>query len=92
MLKKLLSTQVPSSFSSLYNSYVESEILINALTLFEIIYDNLRAEVFNYREFNKGSHFHLCTASGVCVKKIRALADHDDLLVKVKVVKLVDKF
>lgn len=33
MLKKLLSTQVPSSFSSLYNSYVESEILINALTV-----------------------------------------------------------
>ncbi|KAI4544852.1 hypothetical protein MG293_005118 [Ovis ammon polii] len=92
MLKKLLSTQVPSSFSSLYNSYVESEILINALTLFEIIYDNLRAEVFNYREFNKGSLFYLCTASGVCVKKIRALADHHDLLVKVKVIKLVDKF
>ncbi|ELK05126.1 armadillo repeat-containing X-linked protein 2 [Pteropus alecto] len=92
MLKKLLSTQVPSSFSSLYNSYVESEILINALTLFEIIYDNLRAEVFNYREFNKGSLFYLCTTSGVCVKKIRALADHHDLLVKVKVIKLVDKF
>ncbi|KAM6151323.1 armadillo repeat-containing X-linked protein 2 [Rhynchocyon petersi] len=92
MLKKLLSTQVPASFSSLYNSYVESEILINALTLFEIIYDNLRAEVFNYREFNKGSLFYLCTASGVCVKKIRALANHHDLLVKVKVIKLVDKF
>ncbi|XP_007950382.1 armadillo repeat-containing X-linked protein 2 [Orycteropus afer afer] len=92
MLKKLLSTQVPASFSSLYNSYVESEILINALTLFEIIYDNLRAEVFNYREFNKGSLFFLCTASGVCVKKIRALANHHDLLVKVKVIKLVDKF
>lgn len=92
MLKKLLSTQVPASFSSLYNSYVESEILINALTLFEIIYDNLRAEVFNYREFNKGSLFYLCTTSGVCVKKIRALADHHDLLVKVKVIKLVDKF
>ncbi|XP_036295857.1 armadillo repeat-containing X-linked protein 2 [Pipistrellus kuhlii] len=92
MLKKLLSAQVPSSFSSLYNSYVESEILINALTLFEIIYDNLRAEVFNYREFNKGSLFFLCTASGVCVKKIRALADHHDLLVKVKVTKLVEKF
>ncbi|XP_054977006.1 armadillo repeat-containing X-linked protein 2 [Sorex araneus] len=92
MLKKLLSTQVPASFSSLYNSYVESEILINALTLFEIIYDNLRAEVYNYREFNKGSLFYLCTASGVCVKKIRALADHHDLLVKVKVIKLVDKF
>ncbi|XP_039729913.1 armadillo repeat-containing X-linked protein 2 [Pteropus medius] len=92
MLKKLLSTQVPSSFSSLFNSYVESEILINALTLFEIIYDNLRAEVFNYREFNKGSLFYLCTTSGVCVKKIRALADHHDLLVKVKVIKLVDKF
>lgn len=92
MLKKLLSTQVPSSFSSLYNSYVESEILINALTLFEIIYDNLRAEVFNYREFNKGSLFYLCTTSGICVKKIRALADHHDLLVKVKVIKLVDKF
>ncbi|KAM5289589.1 LOW QUALITY PROTEIN: armadillo repeat-containing X-linked protein 2 [Glossophaga mutica] len=92
MLKKLLSTQVPSSFSSLYNSYVESEILINALTLFEIIYDHLRAEVFNYREFNKGSLFYLCTTSGVCVKKIRALADHHDLLVKVKVIKLVDKF
>ncbi|XP_006901216.1 PREDICTED: armadillo repeat-containing X-linked protein 2 [Elephantulus edwardii] len=92
MLKKLLSTQVPASFSSLYNSYVESEILINALTLFEIIYDNLRAEVFNYREFNKGSLFYLCTASGVCVKKIRALANHHDLLVKVKVIKIVDKF
>ncbi|XP_010628070.1 armadillo repeat-containing X-linked protein 2 [Fukomys damarensis] len=92
MLKKLLSTQVPSSFSSLYNSYVESEILINALTLFEIIYDNLRAEVYNYREFNKGSLFYLCTASGVCVKKIRALANHHDLLVKVKVIKLVNKF
>ncbi|XP_007538072.1 armadillo repeat-containing X-linked protein 2 [Erinaceus europaeus] len=92
MLKKLLSTQVPASFSSLYNSYVESEILINALTLFEIIYDNLRAEVFNYREFNKGSLFYLCTTSGICVKKIRALADHHDLLVKVKVIKLVDKF
>ncbi|XP_045673684.1 LOW QUALITY PROTEIN: armadillo repeat-containing X-linked protein 2 [Phyllostomus hastatus] len=92
MLKKLLSTQVPSSFSSFYNSYVESEILINALTLFEIIYDNLRAEVFNYREFNKGSLFYLCTTSGVCVKKIQALADHHDLLVKVKVIKLVDKF
>uniref|UniRef100_G3TL39 Armadillo repeat containing X-linked 2 n=1 Tax=Loxodonta africana TaxID=9785 RepID=G3TL39_LOXAF len=92
MLRKLLSTQVPASFSSLYNSYVESEILINALTLFEIIYDNLRAEVFNYREFNKGSLFFLCTASGVCVKKIRALANHHDLLVKVKVIKLVDKF
>lgn len=92
MLKKLLSTQVPSSFSSLYNPYVESEILINALTLFEIIYNNLRAEVFNYREFNKGSLFYLCTTSGVCVKKIRALADHHDLLVKVKVIKLVDKF
>ncbi|KAK2083604.1 Armadillo repeat-containing X-linked protein 2 [Saguinus oedipus] len=92
MLKKLLSTQVPASFSSLYNSYVESEILINALTLFEIIYDNLRAEVFNYREFNKGSLFYLCTASGVCVKKIRALANHHDLLVKVKVIKLVNKF
>lgn len=92
MLKKLLSTQVPASFSSLYNSYVESEILINALTLFEIIYDNLRAEVYNYREFNKGSLFYLCTTSGVCVKKIRALADHHDLLVKVKVIKLVDKF
>lgn len=92
MLKKLLSTQVPSSFSSLYNSYVESEILINALTLFEIIYDNLRAEVFNYREFNKGSLFYLCTTSGVCVKKIRALANHHDLLVKVKVIKLVNKF
>uniref|UniRef100_H0XS54 Armadillo repeat containing X-linked 2 n=1 Tax=Otolemur garnettii TaxID=30611 RepID=H0XS54_OTOGA len=92
MLKKLLSTQVPASFSSLYNSYVESEILINALTLFEIIYDNLRAEVFNYREFNKGSLFYLCTTSGVCVKKIRALANHHDLLVKVKVIKLVNKF
>ncbi|XP_075394738.1 armadillo repeat-containing X-linked protein 2 [Tenrec ecaudatus] len=92
MLKKLLNTQVPASFSSLYNSYVESEILINALTLFEIIYDSLRAEVFNYREFNKGSLFFLCTASGVCVKKIRALANHHDLLVKVKVIKLVDKF
>nr|XP_044996577.1 armadillo repeat-containing X-linked protein 2 [Jaculus jaculus]XP_044996578.1 armadillo repeat-containing X-linked protein 2 [Jaculus jaculus]XP_044996579.1 armadillo repeat-containing X-linked protein 2 [Jaculus jaculus]XP_044996580.1 armadillo repeat-containing X-linked protein 2 [Jaculus jaculus] len=92
MLKKLLGTQVPSSFSSLYNSYVESEILINALTLFEIIYDNLRAEVFNYREFNKGSLFYLCTTSGVCVKKIRALANHHDLLVKVKVIKLVNKF
>ncbi|XP_062939524.1 armadillo repeat-containing X-linked protein 2 [Cynocephalus volans] len=92
MLKKLLSTQVPPSFSSLYNSYVESEILINALTLFEIIYDNLRAEVFNYREFNKGSLFYLCTTSGVCVKKIRALANHHDLLVKVKVIKLVNKF
>lgn len=92
MLKKLLGTQVPSSFSSLYNSYVESEILINALTLFEIIFDNLRAEVFNYREFNKGSLFYLCTTSGVCVKKIRALANHHDLLVKVKVIKLVNKF
>uniref|UniRef100_H0VKL7 Armadillo repeat containing X-linked 2 n=1 Tax=Cavia porcellus TaxID=10141 RepID=H0VKL7_CAVPO len=92
MLKTLLSTQVPSSFSSLYNSYVESEILINALTLFEIIYDNLRAEVYNYREFNKGSLFYLCTTSGVCVKKIRALANHHDLLVKVKVIKLVNKF
>ncbi|XP_041492839.1 armadillo repeat-containing X-linked protein 2-like [Microtus oregoni] len=92
MLKKLLGTQVPSSLSSLYNSYVESEILINALTLFEIIFDNLRAEVFNYREFNKGSLFYLCTTSGVCVKKIRALANHHDLLVKVKVIKLVNKF
>ncbi|XP_055463275.1 armadillo repeat-containing X-linked protein 2 [Psammomys obesus] len=92
MLKKLLGTQVPASFSSLYNSYVESEILINALTLFEIIFDNLRAEVFNYREFNKGSLFYLCTTSGVCVKKIRALANHHDLLVKVKVIKLVNKF
>lgn len=92
MLKKLLGTQVPSSFSSLYNSYVESEILINALTLFEIIFDNLRAEVFNYREFNKGSLFYLCTTSGVCVKKIRALTNHHDLLVKVKVIKLVNKF
>nr|BAC28774.1 unnamed protein product [Mus musculus] len=92
MLKKLLGTQVPSSFSSLYNSYVESEILINALTLFEIIFDNLRAEVFNNREFNKGSLFYLCTTSGVCVKKIRALANHHDLLVKVKVIKLVNKF
>uniref|UniRef100_A0A2K6GJ37 Armadillo repeat-containing domain-containing protein n=1 Tax=Propithecus coquereli TaxID=379532 RepID=A0A2K6GJ37_PROCO len=92
MLKKLLSTQVPASFNSLYNSYVESEILINALTLFEIVYDNLRAEVFNYREFNKGSLFYLHTASGVCIKKIRALANHHDLLVKVKVIKLVNKF
>lgn len=36
--------------------------------------------------------FYLCTTSGVCVKKIRALANHHDLLVKVKVIKLVNKF
>lgn len=92
MLKRLLNTQVPASFSSLYNSYVESEILINALTLFEIIFDSLREEVYTYRDFNKGSLFYLCTTSGICAKKIRALANHHDLLVKVKVIKLVDKF
>lgn len=59
MLKKEKTSQYPSVyiFNSLYNSYVESEIFIDALTIFEIIYDNLRVEVFSYREFNKASLF-----------------------------------
>lgn len=70
MLKKFFGIQVSLLFSFFYNFYVELEIFINVFILFEIIFDNFRVEVFNYREFNKGFLFYLCIIFGVCVKKI----------------------
>ncbi|XP_004643400.1 armadillo repeat-containing X-linked protein 1 [Octodon degus] len=93
MTRKLVSCKVPSELISLFNKEWDREILLNILTLFENINDNIKTEglASSRKEFSRSSLFFLFKESGVCVKKIRALASHHDLVVKVKVLKVLTK-
>ncbi|XP_036030483.1 armadillo repeat-containing X-linked protein 1 [Onychomys torridus] len=93
MTRELVSCKVPSELISLFNKEWDREILLNILTLFENINDNIKSEglASSRREFSRSSLFFLFKESGVCVKKIRALANHKDLVVKVKVLKVLTK-
>ncbi|OWK16586.1 hypothetical protein Celaphus_00011815, partial [Cervus elaphus hippelaphus] len=91
MTRELVSCKVPSELISLFNKEWDREILLNILTLFENINDNIKNEglASSRKEFSRSSLFFLFKESGVCVKKIKALANHSDLVVKVKVLKRV---
>lgn len=93
MTKKLVSCKVPSELISLFNKEWDREILLNILTLFENINDNIKSEglASSRKEFSRSSLFFLFKESGVCVKKIKALTNHSDLVVKVKVLKVLTK-
>ncbi|XP_002720409.1 armadillo repeat-containing X-linked protein 1 [Oryctolagus cuniculus] len=93
MTRELVSCKVPSELISLFNKEWDREILLNILTLFENINDNIKSEglASSRKEFSRNSLFFLFKESGVCVKKIRALANHSDLVVKVKVLKVLTK-
>ncbi|XP_010599681.1 armadillo repeat-containing X-linked protein 1 [Loxodonta africana] len=93
MTRELLSSKVPSELISLFNKERDREILLNILTIFENINDNIKSEGFasSRKEFSRSSLFFLFKESGVCVKKIKALANHSDLVVKVKVLKVLTK-
>ncbi|XP_066104793.1 armadillo repeat-containing X-linked protein 1 [Saccopteryx bilineata] len=93
MTQELVSCKVPPELISLFNKEWDREILLNILTLFENINDNIKNEGFAYsrKEFSRSSLFFLFKESGVCVKKIKALASHSDLVVKVKVLKVLTK-
>ena len=93
MTRELVSCKVPSELISLFNKEWDREILLNILTLFENINDNIKIEglASSRKEFSRSSLFFLFQESGVCVKKIKALANHNDLVVKVKVLKVLTK-
>lgn len=93
MTRELVSCKVPSELISLFNKEWDREILLNVLTLFENINDNIKNEglASSRKEFSRSSLFFLFKESGVCVKKIKALANHSDLVVKVKVLKVLTK-
>uniref|UniRef100_A0A2K5XLU0 Armadillo repeat containing X-linked 1 n=1 Tax=Mandrillus leucophaeus TaxID=9568 RepID=A0A2K5XLU0_MANLE len=93
MTRELVSCKVPSELISLFNKEWDREILLNILTLFENINDNIKNEglASSRKEFSRSSLFFLFKESGVCVKKIKALANHNDLVVKVKVLKVLTK-
>lgn len=93
MTRELVSCKVPSELISLFNKEWDREILLNILTLFENINDNIKNEglASSRKEFSRSSLFFLFKESGVCVKKIKALANHSDLVVKVKVLKVLTK-
>ncbi|XP_005407014.1 PREDICTED: armadillo repeat-containing X-linked protein 1 [Chinchilla lanigera] len=93
MTRELVSCKVPSELISLFNKEWDREILLNILTVFENINDNIKTEglASSRKEFSRSSLFFLFKESGVCVKKIRALASHNDLVVKVKVLKVLTK-
>ncbi|XP_069896154.1 armadillo repeat-containing X-linked protein 1 [Dipodomys merriami] len=93
MTRELVSCKVPSELISLFNKEWDREILLNILTLFENINDNIKSEglASSRKEFSRSSLFFLFKESGVCVKKIKALANHNDLVVKVKVLKVLTK-
>ncbi|XP_004711236.1 armadillo repeat-containing X-linked protein 1 [Echinops telfairi] len=93
MRKELLGSKVPSELISLFNKEQDRETLLNVLTIFENINDNIKSEGFasSKKEFSRNSLFFLFKESGVCVKKIKALANHTDLVVKVKVLKVLTK-
>ncbi|XP_007950380.1 armadillo repeat-containing X-linked protein 1 [Orycteropus afer afer] len=93
MTRELLGSKVPSELISLFNKERDREILLNILTIFENINDNIKSEGFasSRKEFSRSSLFFLFKESGVCVKKIKALANHNDLVVKVKVLKVLTK-
>ncbi|XP_023444803.1 armadillo repeat-containing X-linked protein 1 isoform X2 [Dasypus novemcinctus] len=93
MTRELLSCKVPSELISLFNKEWDREILLNILTIFENINDNIKNEGFasSRKEFSRSSLFFLFKESGVCVKKIKALANHNDMVVKVKVLKVLTK-
>ncbi|KAM6151109.1 armadillo repeat-containing X-linked protein 1 [Rhynchocyon petersi] len=93
MTKELLGSRVPSELISLFNKEQDREILLNILTIFENINDNIKTEGFasSKKEFSRSSLFFLFKESGVCVKKIKALINHKDLVVKVKVLKVLTK-
>lgn len=93
MTRELVSCKVPSELISLFNKEWDREILLNVLTLFENINDNINNEglALSRKEFSRSSLFFLFKESGVCVKKIKALANHSDLVVKVKVLKVLTK-
>lgn len=93
MTRELVSCKVPSELISLFNKEWDREILLNILTLFENINDNIKSEglASSRKEFSRSSLFFLFKESGVCVKKIKALASHKDLVVKVKVLKVLTK-
>ncbi|KAM4818903.1 armadillo repeat-containing X-linked protein 1-like isoform 2-T6 [Thomomys bottae] len=93
MTRELVSCKVPSELISLFNKEWDREILLNILTLFENINDNIKSEglASSRKEFSRSSLFFLFKESGVCVKKIKALSNHSDLVVKVKVLKVLTK-
>ncbi|XP_046931667.1 armadillo repeat-containing X-linked protein 1 [Lynx rufus] len=93
MTRELVSCKVPSELISLFNKEWDREILLNILTLFENINDNIKSEglASSKKEFSRSSLFFLFKESGVCIKKIKALANHNDLVVKVKVLKVLTK-
>ncbi|XP_021516775.1 armadillo repeat-containing X-linked protein 1 [Meriones unguiculatus] len=93
MTRELVSCKVPSELISLFNKEWDREILLNILTLFENINDNIKSEglASSRKEFSRSSLFFLFKESGVCVKKIKALANHKDVVVKVKVLKVLTK-
>lgn len=93
MIRELVACKVPSDLISLFNKEWDREILLNILTLFENINDNIKSEglASSRKEFSRSSLFFLFKESGVCVKKIKALANHSDLVVKVKVLKVLTK-
>lgn len=93
MTRELVACKVPSDLISLFNKEWDREILLNILTLFENINDNIKSEglASSRKEFSRSSLFFLFKESGVCVKKIKALANHSDLVVKVKVLKVLTK-
>ncbi|XP_077001967.1 armadillo repeat-containing X-linked protein 1-like isoform X2 [Tamandua tetradactyla] len=93
MTRELLSCKVPSELISLFNKEWDREILLNILTIFENINDNIKNEGFasSRKEFSRSSLFFLFKESGVCVKKIKTLANHNDMVVKVKVLKVLTK-
>lgn len=93
MTRELVSCKVPSELISLFNKEWDREILLNILTLFENINDNIKNEglASSRKEFSRSSLFFLFKESGVCIKKIKALANHSDLVVKVKVLKVLTK-
>ncbi|KAM9187820.1 LOW QUALITY PROTEIN: armadillo repeat-containing protein 10-like [Dugong dugon] len=86
--ERLFSAQVDSSFLSLYDSHVAKEILLQVLTLFQIINNCVKKHDRLVRRstyiFHKGSLFFLLYGQK-CAQKMRALVHHPDVDVKEKV-------
>ncbi|KAM9601514.1 armadillo repeat-containing protein 10-like [Trichechus inunguis] len=87
--ERLFSAQVDSSFLSLYEGHVAKEVLLQVLTLFQIINNCVKKDDYlvlrSTSIFHKGSLFFLLYGQK-CAQKMRALVHHPDVDVKEKVV------
>lgn len=93
MIRELVSCKVFSELIFLFNKEWDREIFFNIFIFFENINDNIKSEgfVFFRKEFSRSLLFFLFKEFGVCVKKIKVLVSYKDLVVKVKVLKVLIK-